>query len=136
MKKIFIALSAAALAAVPAFAFANDGVARAGLFGGGSSSMFVMLGLALVFFYFIILRPERKRRKDMEARRNAMKKGDRITTSTGIRGTLYRVEADSVILKLYDGAKMEVLKAAIMDIQPGHESGAEDKTAQIVDARS
>lgn len=137
MKKLFTILSAAAVMAIPAIAFADDAPQRSGMFGGGNYSMFIMLGLALVFFYFIILRPERKRRKAMEDKRSSMKKGDRITTTTGIRATVHKIENETVIVKLYDGAKMEILKAAVMDIQPGTgQEMMDEKTVQVVDARS
>lgn len=78
--------------------------------------MLLMIGVAIAFFYLIVLRPERKRRRALEEKRSAMKKGDKITTTAGIMGTIQRVQDATVILKLYDGAKMEVLKAAISDV--------------------
>lgn len=83
----------------------------------------MMIGIALVFFYFILWRPEQKRRKTMEKTRNSLKKGDRVT-AMGIIGSVVRVQETSVILKMYDGAKIEVLKAAITDVQPGTEEDA------------
>ncbi|MDR3624091.1 MAG: preprotein translocase subunit YajC [Chlamydiales bacterium] len=85
----------------------------------------MMIGIAIVFFYFILWRPEQKRRKAMETQRSSMKKGDRVT-SMGIIGTIIRVSADSptVILKMYDGSKIEVLKAAITEVHPGTEEDA------------
>jgi preprotein translocase subunit YajC len=80
----------------------------------------IMIGLALVFFYFIMWRPERKRRKEAEARRSALKKGDRVT-AMGILGTIVKVQEETVVLKLYDGAKMEIMKQAISDVKPASE---------------
>jgi preprotein translocase subunit YajC len=79
-------------------------------------STLLMIGLAIVFFYFMILRPEQKRKKKAEAQRSAMKKGDRVT-AVGIVGTVYKIQDQTVILEMVDGAKIEVLKAAISDIQ-------------------
>jgi preprotein translocase subunit YajC len=84
---------------------------------------FIMIGIALVFFYFILWRPEKKRRKAMETQRSAMKKGDRIT-AMGIIGTLSKIQENTVIVKMYDGAKIEILKAAITDVQPATEEEA------------
>jgi len=81
---------------------------------------FVMLGVALVFFYLILWRPEQKRRKKMENKRQGLAKGDRVT-AMGIIGTVTRLEANSVILKMVEGAKIEVLKSAITDVQPAVE---------------
>lgn len=85
--------------------------------------MFSVLAIALLFFYFILWRPEQKRRKALEEQRNQMKKGDRAT-AMGILGTVVKVNEHSVILRMVDGSKIEVLKAAITDVGPGSE---EDK---------
>ena len=52
----------------------------------------------------------------MEAQRNSLKPGDKVT-AMGIIGTLAKVQENTVILKMVDGAKIEVLKAAITDVQ-------------------
>lgn len=75
----------------------------------------IMIAIAIVFFYFILWRPEQKRRKAMEAKRGAMKKGDRVT-AMGIVGTLERIKDQTVILKMVDGAKVEMLKGAITEV--------------------
>lgn len=76
----------------------------------------MMIGLALVFFYFILWRPEQKRRKAAEAMRGSMKKGDRVT-AMGIIGTIDQIKEHTVVLKLIEGAKLEMLKAAITEVQ-------------------
>lgn len=82
--------------------------------------MLVMIAIFLVFFYFILFRPEQKRRKAAETQRSSLKKGDRVT-AMGILGTVVRVQEQTVILKMVDGSKIEVLKAIINDVQPGTE---------------
>lgn len=83
----------------------------------------VMIGIAFAFGYFILWRPEQKRRKALEEQRGAVKKGDRVA-AMGIIGTVARVGEQTVILKMYDGAKLEFYKAAITDILPASEEGA------------
>lgn len=82
----------------------------------------IMFGMFFVFFYFIMLRPEQKRKKAMADLRDGLKKGDRVI-AMGIVGTVSRVEASTVILKMYDGAKVEVLKDAISEIKPEEVEG-------------
>ena len=94
--------------------FAQDEVANPS---GGISQLLIMLGIAVVFFYFILYRPEQKRRKKMNEIRNSMKKGDKIT-AMGIIGTVHKVEENTVILQIYEGGKIEILKAAITDVSP------------------
>lgn len=89
----------------------------------GMMQTFIMIAIALLFFYLILWRPEQKRRKVMEQQRSALKKGDRIT-AMGIIGTVVRVDEHTVILKMYDGSKIEMLKAAINDVVPGTDEDA------------
>lgn len=82
-----------------------------------------MIAIALIFFYFILWRPEQKRRKALEEQRSSLKKGDRVT-AMGIIGTVLRIQEQTIILKMYDGAKIEVVKGAITDVLPGSEEDA------------
>ncbi len=111
MKKIFFFLLPAATV------FAQDAAPSVG---GGMTQTLVMVGIALVFFYFILWRPEQKRRKEAEKMRSSLKKGDRVT-AMGIIGRIDRIQDQTVVLKMVDGAKIEMLKAAITDVQPGTE---------------
>lgn len=88
---------------------------------------FLMIGLALVFFYFILWRPEQKRRKAMEQQRAAMKKGDRVV-AMGIVGRLDKILDKSVVLKMVDGSKIEVLTTAISEVQPDDTVKVEEST--------
>lgn len=86
----------------------------------GFSQMLVLFAIAVVFFYFILWRPEQKRRKAADALRSALKKGDRVN-AVGIIGTVADIKDQTVILRMVDGAKIEVLKAAISEVMPGTE---------------
>jgi preprotein translocase subunit YajC len=94
----------------------------------------MLLGFGVVFFYFLLWRPEQKRRKALEKQRSSLKKGDRVT-AMGIIGSVVRIQDNSVILKMVDGSKIEVLKAAISDVQPGTEETAEVQTVETSEAR-
>ena len=97
--------------------FAQDGAATPS---GGLTQTLVMIGIALVFFYFILWRPEQKRRKAAEQMRSSLKKGDRVT-AMGIVGKVDKIQEQTVILKMVDGAKIEMIKAAITDVQASSE---------------
>lgn len=105
--------------AIPALCVTSSVFADVEATSGNSNlmQMLFMIGFAVIFFYFIIWRPDQKRRKQMEQMRSSIAKGDRVTVM-GILGTIDKVEKDTVILSLYQGGKMEVLKNAITDIQP------------------
>jgi preprotein translocase subunit YajC len=83
---------------------------------GGMMSTLMMIGIAIVFFYFILWRPEQKRRKAADQMRSAMKKGDKVT-AMAIVGTVDQIKDTTVVLKMIDGAKIEMLKVAITEVQ-------------------
>ncbi len=105
--------------AFPAAIFAQDATPVSA--SGGLSQTLIMIGVALVFFYFILWRPEQKRRKAAESMRSTLKKGDKVT-AMAILGTIDRVNEQTVVLKMIDGAKVEMLKASITDVQPAAET--------------
>lgn len=95
----------------------------------------IMIALALAFFYFILWRPEQKRRKQMDKIRTSLKKGDKVT-AMGMIGTVAKVQENTVILSLYEGsAKIEVMKAAITDVQPTAEESKEKVAIEASDIR-
>jgi len=103
----------------PASLFAAEAVAPKD--GRGQQGAFwqtlIMIAIAIVFFYFILWRPEQRRRKAMEKKRTEMKKGDKVT-AMGIVGTIDQIKEGTVVLKMVDGSKIEMLKGAISDVLP------------------
>ena len=85
---------------------------------GNMMQTLMLLGFGVVFFYFLLWRPEQKRRKAAEKQRSSIKKGDRVT-AMGILGTVVQLRDKSVVLKMVDGSKIEMLTAAVSDVQPG-----------------
>lgn len=83
----------------------------------------IMFGFVFIFFYFILWRPEQKKRKALEARRSSLKKGDRVV-AVGIIGVISKINDDTVILRMVDGAKIEVYKSAVSDVLAQAPEGA------------
>jgi preprotein translocase subunit YajC len=102
----------------PLFAQASETAPRSNML-----QTFIMIALAFVFFYFILWRPEKKRRKAMEKLRSEMKKGDRVT-AMGIIGTIAKIQDQTVVLKMVDGSQIEMMKASITEIQPSTEEAS------------
>lgn len=123
MKKYFFLVPAIAFLAIKTSIFAEEGTEAMPPRDQGFWQTFVMIGIALIFFYFILWRPEQKRRKEAEQLRSALKKGDRVT-AMGIIGTVVKIQDQTVILKMYDGSKVEFLKGAISEVVPGTEEDA------------
>ncbi len=89
----------------------------------------VMIGIVFVFFYIILWRPEQKKRKALDEQRNSLKKGDCVA-AMGILGTVVKVGDQTVILRMYDGAKIEFYKAAITEILP-EETNKDNKDKKV-----
>lgn|GEM_PF-1105086 len=102
--------------------------------GGGGFSIIVPLLLIMVIFYFLMIRPQQraeKRKKEMVA---SIKKGYRVVTAGGIRGTVAKVyEREKIVLvTVAKGVDVEVALAKIEAAAPPGEEvavgGAEAKT--------
>jgi preprotein translocase subunit YajC len=97
--------------------------------GGGSGSMLTMLatfGLIIVIFYFLIIRPQRKKQKDTQSMLANVRKGDRVSTIGGIRGTVHSVKENTVVLKVDDNTKIEFNKNAISTVLERREEEVEE----------
>lgn len=92
--------------------------------GGGMESIFgsmaVPLGLTLLLMYFLLMRPEQKKRKEMEKLLSAVKKNDHVVTVGGILGTVVAAVPDSkfVTIRVDDtnGTKLRILRSAISHV--------------------
>lgn len=62
-------------------------------------TMIISLLLILVIFYFMLIRPENKRKKEAEQMRADMKVGDEITTIGGIVGTVVSIKEDKFVIE-------------------------------------
>lgn len=81
---------------------------------GSMMSTLIMLGLMLVVFYFMLIRPENKRKKEAEEMRSALKVGDKITTIGGISGTVISVKDDKFVMETgADQVRIELAKWAL-----------------------
>ena len=82
-------------------------------------AMFLIVG---GIFYFLIIRPEKQRRKKLELAIAAMKNGDKVITHAGIYGVIAGVKEKTFILKISDQVKIEVSKSAVAGPQPTEEN--------------
>ena len=81
--------------------------------GGQLATTFITFGLVFLIFYFLIIRPQNKKQKEARQMLANLKKGDRVVTIGGIRGTIQVVKDDAVILKVDDSTKIEFNKTAV-----------------------
>ena len=82
---------------------------------GISWPMILMLVAIVGVFYFMMIRPEKKRKQEAEELRSALKKGDKITTIGGIMGTVVSVKDDTMVIETSeDQVRIELQKWALM----------------------
>lgn len=76
----------------------------------------IMFVAIIAIFYFLIIRPQKKRDKETKAMLDAMKKGDKIITIGGIHGTVVAVKDQSVVVKVDDNTRIEFTKSAVSTV--------------------
>ena len=106
--------------------------------GAGMGSTLLMMVLMIAIFYFMLIRPENKRKKEAEEMRSSVKTGDRITTIGGIIGTVVHVKEDRVVLETgADQVRIELAKWAISSNETADEAAkAQAKKAQEAKAKA
>ena len=77
-------------------------------------SGFIVIGLMLVALWFIMWRPEAKRRKQMQAFRDGLKKGDKVITAGGIYGTVKEVKETSLLLEVDSDVTLRIDKNMVV----------------------
>tara|TARA_Y100000994_G_C15579951_1_gene396125 strand:- start:129 stop:470 length:342 start_codon:yes stop_codon:yes gene_type:complete len=73
----------------------------------------IFLGGFILIFYFMLWRPQSKRRKEHMQLINSLEKGDEVVTSGGIVGQIKKVEADFVKIRISEEIDMRVQKNSI-----------------------
>ena len=111
MDKFFMLLTEAAAAAGDAAAPASAGF-------GEMLGMFMPLILMFVIFYFLLIRPQKKKEKKVKEMLAALKAGDRICTIGGIYGTLTNIKDDTIELAVStENTKLVVARWAIRNVE-------------------
>jgi preprotein translocase subunit YajC len=85
-------------------------------------SMIVYMGCIFVIFYFLAIRPQSQRQKQLDAMVKAVKTGDRIVTSSGIHGMVSNVKETTLIVKIADNVKIELDKSSVGSVKRAEES--------------
>jgi preprotein translocase subunit YajC len=75
--------------------------------------MIVFLVLIFAMFYFLMIRPQRKRQKEHQKMMEELKRGDRIITAGGIFGVIESVSEDSVVIKVESGTTLRLAKGSV-----------------------
>ncbi len=79
---------------------------------------FLPLVFMALIFWFLILRPQMQKQKQLQAKINAIKKGDQVITGGGFIGKVLKVDENYVELELGTNVKVKALRSTIADIVP------------------
>ena len=80
---------------------------------GGMISTLIMFALIIAIFYFMIIRPQGKQRKEREKMLGAVKKGDKVVTAGGIHASVAGTDEKVLLLEIADNVKVKVDRTAV-----------------------
>lgn len=78
--------------------------------GGGAGGILSLVPFLLIFviFYFLLIRPQQQKQKQQQTLLDAIKKGDKVITTSGIWGTVTNLGKDTVTLQIADNTKIKM----------------------------
>jgi len=107
---------------------ADSAAPKPGAGGGLLGNPLVMMGLMIVMFYFLLIRPQQRQRKELQQRIDSLKNGDRVVTTAGIHAIVHNIKDKTVTLKIADGTMVEFDKQAVATVHKKEsKSGAKAK---------
>ena len=107
--------------------FVTPAYAQAAGAGGAGAAIGSFLPLILIFgiMYFLLIRPQQKKMKELKAMVEALRKGDQVLTQGGIIGKVTKVKEDGEVeVEIADGVKVKVMKHTIAQVMNKTEPAA------------
>ena len=80
--------------------------------------MLVMMGLFVVIFYFLLIRPQQKKQKEHQAMLGKLAAGDEIVTAGGILGRIIEVGDNFITLEIADNVRIKVQRFQVTSLVP------------------
>ncbi|MBX3331976.1 MAG: preprotein translocase subunit YajC [Nitrospira sp.] len=86
---------------------------------GGAGGILSLIPFLLIFviFYFLLIRPQQKKQKEQKALLDAVKKGDKVITTSGIWGTITNMGKETVTLQIADNTKIKMQRENIARVR-------------------
>ena len=100
--------------------------------GGGMSGMLMIVAM-IAIFYFVMIRPQNKKQKEIKRQREAMKKGDRVVTAGGIHGKIRSVQDDAITMEIAPGVNIKIDKTSVFPLNPAPANGKQEKADKKAD---
>jgi len=120
-------------------AIAQDAAAVAPNTGAAGFASFIPLVLMLGVFYFLLIRPQQKKMKEHKAMVEALRRGDKVVTSSGMMGTVYKIDADTGVIQVEvaEDVVIKFVKSAITEVLSKPEPANNNKEIkEIKDAKA
>ena len=86
--------------------------------GGSPMGMFIMMGLFVVIFYFLLIRPQQKKQKEHQAMLTKLAAGDEIVTAGGILGRIVEIGDNFITLEIADNVRIKVQRFQVTSLVP------------------
>lgn len=83
--------------------------------GGGLSGMLMIVAM-IAIFYFVMIRPQSKKQKELKRQRESMQKGDRVVTAGGIHGKIKDIRDAEVMVEIAPSVEIKVDKASVFPV--------------------
>lgn len=84
----------------------------------GVSSMLMIVAM-IAIFYFVMIRPQSKKQKELKRQREAMQKGDRVVSAGGIHGKISSIRENTILVKVAPELTLEFDKTSIYPAAAG-----------------
>ena len=86
---------------------------------GGQSTIYMIGFLVLIFalFYFVMIRPQRRKQKEHQQMTQELKRGDRVITIGGIHGQIESISEDSIVIKVESGMMLRMTRNSIAGVR-------------------
>lgn len=83
--------------------------------GGAGAVVTQVVFFAAIFaiFYFLLIRPQQRQRRERERLLSALRRGDRVVTTSGLHGTITNLSDQTVTLRVADQVKLEFDRSAV-----------------------
>ena len=83
---------------------------------GGTAMTWISCILILVVFWLILIRPQKKKEKQIAAMRKGVKAGDKVVTIGGMKARVIKDKEDSLIIEVGERTRMEVMRWAVSSV--------------------
>lgn len=83
--------------------------------GSGLSSMLMIVAM-IAIFYFVMIRPQSKKQKELKRQREAMQKGDRVVTAGGIHGKIRDIKDATIMIEVAPNVELKLDKGSVYPV--------------------